>query len=221
MALAGSGAVAIWHDIAPDGRDAFYAWHGEEHMPERVAIPGFLRGRRYVAIEGAPEFFNLYETATPAVLTGPDYLARLNSPTPRTLAAVRHFGNVARALCEVAASYGDGQGGLIATYRYDVDDLRAASHRARMADALGSCARKDGIAGAHLLVALTEASAVETEERKARGSATLVPSWIVLIEGWSDVEPFAAFARSFAKNEAFAEAITPPDWTVYRLQNAR
>ena len=55
MSLAGRGAVAIWHDIAPEGRDAFYAWHGNEHMPERLAIPGFLRGRRYAAIEGAPE----------------------------------------------------------------------------------------------------------------------------------------------------------------------
>ena len=51
MSLAGEGAVAIWHDIAPEGREDFYAWHGEEHMPERVGIPGFLRGRRYVAIE--------------------------------------------------------------------------------------------------------------------------------------------------------------------------
>ena len=62
MSLAGTGAVAIWHDIAPEGRSEFYAWHGREHMPERTGIAGFLRGRRYVAIAGQPEFFNLYET---------------------------------------------------------------------------------------------------------------------------------------------------------------
>ena len=132
MSLAGKGAVAIWHDIAPEGRAEFYAWHGVEHMPERAAIPGFLRGRRYVAIEGRPEFFNLYETATPAVLTGPDYLARLDAPTPWTTATVRHFRDVARSLCDVAASNGTGQGGLIATWRYDVDDASARSHRERM-----------------------------------------------------------------------------------------
>ena len=49
MSLAGTGAVAIWHDIAPEGRAEFYAWHGRQHMPERAAIPGFIRGRRYVA----------------------------------------------------------------------------------------------------------------------------------------------------------------------------
>lgn len=36
MSLAGKGAVAIWHDIAPKGRVAFYSWHGQEHMPERA-----------------------------------------------------------------------------------------------------------------------------------------------------------------------------------------
>ena len=40
MSMLGDGAVAIWHDIAPEGRDAFYAWHGQEHMPERVGDPG-------------------------------------------------------------------------------------------------------------------------------------------------------------------------------------
>jgi len=53
MSLAGKGAVAIWHDIVPEGRDEFYAWHGREHMPERAGIPGFLRGRRYIALAGA------------------------------------------------------------------------------------------------------------------------------------------------------------------------
>src|SRR5438876_326109 len=103
MSLAGKGAVAIWHDITPEGRRDFYAWHGTEHMPERVGIPGFLRGRRYVAVDGAPEFFNLYETVSRFTVTGAEYLARLNAPTAWTTAAVQHFRGVARSLCDVAA----------------------------------------------------------------------------------------------------------------------
>src|SRR5262249_45829198 len=105
MSVAGLGAVVIWHDIAPEGRQAFYAWHGREHMPERPGIPGFLRGRRYVA-EGAdgPEFFNLYETVSPCTASGAEYRMRLDSPTPWTQATVRHFRNVSRSLCAVAAS---------------------------------------------------------------------------------------------------------------------
>ena len=71
-----TGVVAIWHDLLPEAKDDFYEWHNREHMPERVGIPGFRRGRRYVAIEGAPEYFNLYEADSPEMLGGPDYLER-------------------------------------------------------------------------------------------------------------------------------------------------
>lgn len=77
MALAGTGVVAIWHDIALEGRDEFYACHGEEHMPERADIPGFIRGRRYIATRAGLELFNLYEASSPDILSGPDYFPRL------------------------------------------------------------------------------------------------------------------------------------------------
>jgi hypothetical protein len=117
VSLAGEGAVAIWHDIAPEGREDFYAWHGQEHMPERVGIPGFLRGRRYVAIEAELEFFNLYEALSVETLKGQDYAARVNAPTPWTLSAVKHFRSVARSICRVAHSAGPAQGGLITAPR--------------------------------------------------------------------------------------------------------
>jgi hypothetical protein len=222
MALAGRGAVAIWHDIAPEGREAFYAWHGQEHMPERIGVPGFLRGRRFVAIDGAPEFFNLYETASPTVTTGADYLARLNAPTPWTTATLKHFRNVARSLCEVVASTGEGLGGLCATFRYDVDAAQRAAHQAAMTQALRDETRSPGVAGAHLLVADAAASAVETAEKHARGGpANLVPRWIVLIEGWGDEPAFLAACRAFARSAAFAGAIAAPEVAVYRLQNQR
>ena len=177
MSLAGAGAVAIWHDIAPEGRAQFYEWHGREHMPERVGIPGFLRGRRYVALDGSPEFFNLYETASPATVTGADYLARLNHPTPWTTDTVTHLRGVARSLCTVAATFGEGQGGLIATFRYDVDAANASAHRRWMcAELLPELAQAPGIAGCHLLIADESASAIETGEKKGRSEKNTDPA---------------------------------------------
>ena len=221
MSLAGQGAVAIWHDIAPEGRDAFYAWHGREHMPERLAIPGFLRGRRYAALAGAPEFFNLYETESRLTVTGIDYLARLNAPTPWTVASVAHFRNVARSLCEVAATFGAGQGGLVATLRYGVPDERADLHRKRMTEqVLPQWADAAGIAGCHLLVADEVASAVETAEKRVRAEKNTIPRWIVLVEGWSDDAAFRASCADLATNAAFVAAAAPPDLGIYRLQNS-
>src|SRR5450755_1308917 len=223
MSLAGKGAVAIWHDIAAEGRAEFYKWDGLEHMPERAGITGFLRGRRYVAVDGgAPEYFNLYETESPSTLTGPDYLARLNHPTPWTVATVKHFRGVARSLCAVAASHGEGQGGLIATFRYAVDDAHAQAHRQRVTEgALPRFAQLPGVAGAHLLIADEAASAVETAEKKVRAEKNLIPRWILLVESWDDLEPFVKLCRELVQDSVFADAISAPVVSIYRLQNLR
>jgi hypothetical protein len=197
MSLAGEGAVAIWHDIAPEGREDFYAWHGHEHMPERVGIPGFLRGRRYVAIDADLEFFNLYEASSVESLKSQDYTARVNAPTPWTLAAVKHFRSVARSICRVAHSAGPAQGGLIATLRYDVPDDAAAAHKAALLrQTIPDLLATPGVAGVHLLTADAEASGVATAEQKARGIANAVPRWVLLLEGWGDEAAFVALAKA-------------------------
>jgi len=184
MSLAGTGAVAIWHDLLPEAKSDFYEWHNREHMPERVGIPGFRRGRRYIALSGTPEFFNLYEADAPEVLGGRDYLDRLNSPTDWTKRVVPSFRNVARSICRVAYSSGVGSGGVMATVRFDVD----ATNRGLTTDALVTrilppLELRTGIAGVHLCLADEAVSNVETAEKRARADATDVPTWIVLIEG--------------------------------------
>lgn len=222
MSLAGQGAVAIWHDIAPEGRTEFYRWHGHEHMPERAGIPGFLRGRRYVAVEGEPQYFTLYETDTIWTVTGPDYLARLNSPTSRTIATMKHFRGPARSLCSVAASFGQGQGGLVATFRYAIEDDRVQQHCQRMAQqTLPALAEAQGIAGCHLLIADEAASAIETAEKKNLSEKNLVPRWIVLVESWDDVETFHDFCHKLLHAGPFADVVFPPSLGIYRLQNSR
>ena len=193
-----SGAVAIWHDIAPEGLGEFYAWHGEEHMPERVSIPGFRSGRRFIARQADLQFFNLYETESPEVVCGPEYKARLDNPTPRTLSAVRHFRNVARSLCRVVATHhaaasGIAQGGLAATLRYDIDEAQEASHldvfRETIIPALTG---SEGICSVILLAADRVASGYVNAEQRARGAANMVPPIVLMVEGWSDERAFAA-----------------------------
>ena len=45
----------MWWNISPGTRAEFEDWHSHEHMPERLAIPGFRRGTRWIAISGARE----------------------------------------------------------------------------------------------------------------------------------------------------------------------
>lgn len=47
MSLRGRGFLPIWFELAEGVEREFDRWHTIEHMPERLGIPGFLRGRRY------------------------------------------------------------------------------------------------------------------------------------------------------------------------------
>jgi len=223
MSLAGLGAVCIWHDLLPEARDDFHQWHNREHMPERVGIPGFRRGRRYVAVAGTPEYFNLYEADSAEVLGGQDYLSRLNAPTEWTRQVVPSFRNVSRSICRVVYTDGVGQGAFILTQRFDVRQ----SDRSQVVKALRQrllpplCDNK-GIAGVHLCLADESISKVETAEKKARADTTQVPTWIILIEGNSSADVGAAGATLSQGLQPLLSAADAPILTsVYQLEFSR
>jgi spermidine synthase len=53
MALTSDAVMVIFCDVADDaaGHDD---WHTYEHMHERLSIPGFLRGTRWIRTSGRP-----------------------------------------------------------------------------------------------------------------------------------------------------------------------
>jgi hypothetical protein len=110
------GILAVLNDLDDTAdRAAYEDWYQQDHLPDRLAIPGFRHARRYRRLEGAAqEYFTFYETAGPEVLRSPAYLARLAAPTPGTVTMMRHFRAMCRSICTVAADAGTGTGGLVA-----------------------------------------------------------------------------------------------------------
>jgi hypothetical protein len=223
MSLAGLGAVCIWHDLLPEARDDFHQWHNREHMPERVGIPGFRRGRRYVAIVGTPEYFNLYEADSAEILGGQDYLNRLNAPTEWTRRVVPSFRHVSRSICRVAYTDGVGQGGFVLTQRFDVrEDDRPQVVKALRQRLLPPLCDTKGIAGVHLLLADESISKVETAEKKARADTTQVPTWIILIEGNCSADVGTAGAALSQELQPLLHVASSPILTsVYQLEFTR
>jgi hypothetical protein len=205
--LAGEGAVAIWNDIAEAGRAEFYAWHLHEHMPERVGIPGFVRGRRYRAADEAtqPEFFTLYETLSFQVIQGSDYLSRLNEPTKWTRSATAHFQRTTRSSTRVVASYGVGSGGALLTMRFDIADGVEHDVLPRLTSALEAVARLPRISGGHLLGADANLSSKSTAESKDRKDLLTPARWVVLLEG-CDVDAFEGALAQLHTHDELREA---------------
>lgn len=206
MSLCGPALVAIWHNVIPEERQAFFAWHTREHMPERLSLRGFLRGRRYHAIAGEPEFFNFYEAESVAVLSGPEYIARLNNPTPWTRQIVPHFRDVARSIFRVVHTSGVGQGGVMLTVRVDFPETsQAAIIDPLRTTLLPSLAEAAGITGVHLCYGEGAASRIETAESLARSVPTQLPSCLVMLEG------LTASAVKDASSTLSATLSTHPD----------
>ena len=181
--LGGQGVMINWSDVAPEHRAAYYEWH-REHMVGRVAIAGFQRGRRYIAVNARRDFLVLYEVDDLSVLTGADYLAKANAPSPLTLRTTPHVKNSVRGLARVMKSLGIGTGGYALTLRFDPADGAADKlNRYLLDDAFPTLAAIPEIVGVHLLVADKSASTMVPVERKGR--PTVIPNWIVVLEGIS------------------------------------
>ena len=182
MALVGNGVLAIWNGIEPAAEEEFLKWHVHEHIPERVALPGFLRGRRYVAVDGAPKYFNFYETMELADLVSKAYMAELDRPSAWTQAVVRSFTDTSRTMCGVAWTGGIGEGAFIETLRLETA-LEASVFRQRLAETvLLPVVKEDEVVGVHLLEGQAGQGSAETAETRLRGGIDEVAAWVLLVE---------------------------------------
>jgi hypothetical protein len=181
MALLGQGVLAIWNGIDPEAESDFVAWHVGEHIPERVGLPGFLRGRRYVAVDGYPKFFNFYETERPETLESATYVTRLNDPTPWTRRVVAHFHDTSRTVCDVVVTLGRGEGAWLEAIQIQTPDGGAfrSSCETRI---LPELIAVPGVCGAHLLHGRRPAGSTNTAETKLRGGPDASADWILLVE---------------------------------------
>jgi hypothetical protein len=113
------GILAIFNNVAP-GREAdFEEWFQHEHLAERIAVPGFLIGRRHEAIAGQPRYFNSYLTQSVQVLKSAAYLGRLDQPTPMTRMVMSEiFKDMNRTVCHRTFRLGAMRGTGVVALRF-------------------------------------------------------------------------------------------------------
>ena len=167
------------------------AWHSGEHLAERLAIPGFLRGRRTVAADPAArwQYFILYEVRDASVMTSAAYLERLNNPTPWSR-KVHAASRLSRTLCRVAESHGSGVGAHLVTAKLPVGVP------------LPDLARRPGVTGVHLLERDQSVQRPRTyEESIRRGGADDAVERVLIVEGYDG----AALEQAFSREEIAAD----------------
>ncbi len=183
--MIGRAALGIWMTIDPAKAADFNAWYPRQHLPERLSVPGFLRGRRYAAVEASQPYFTLYELAAPEVTTSAAYLERLNAPTDwtrRVLPTITTF--VRNAYRLLAATTGDPTAGHLLTVRVKPDSGRGPYVRESLErEALAELGAVAGVAGAGTYLSESAGTSVMTEERRIMGGEVLAaPPLLALCE---------------------------------------
>ena len=186
--MQGGGFLAIWSDVGPGEETDYLHWLTREHTAERLGVEGFLAARVFRAL-GADigRFFILYELETAEAVSGADYLARLNSPTPWSQRIMPILGNFVRGGGRLVISRGIGQGGVVA----------AMPRHELLADAtvlVERLAKLDRIAAVRLFETDQAKTAIDTRERGMR-AADQTFAELLLIEGLDEPAVRAAVER--------------------------
>ena len=171
------GILALWNDCQAGSEALYEAWYQGEHLPERLGIPGFLRGRRYQAIRANKQYFTWYEVTTPAVLTSAAYLERVNNPTKLTTQVMSGIlTGISRTVCRRVALAGNMRGAVAVTAQ-----LREPPAEPARSKLLSMLTTSDGVARAECWESAETGNTKPTTEEALRGSDDKI-SACVLVE---------------------------------------
>ena len=213
MPLAGKGMLLTSMDIDEADEADFNRWYDHEHLEERVAIPGFLEARRYVAHAARPKYLCLYSTATLDVLDSPAYRARLGSPTDWSRRTMARFRNMIRVVARITISRGTGRGVALGVIRLRPTPENATQLRDALREKLVP-GQLDGIISMHLLESEAELSGPTAEIPSVKNAGA--HDWFVLIDGTHVGAVSSVMAERFT-GPAASPSTLPLSVGTYRL----
>ena len=211
MPLAGKGMLLTSMNIEPSDEPEFNRWYDREHLEERVAIPGFLEARRYVAHQGNPKYLSLYSTETFEVLDSPAYRVALANQTAWSKTNIARFKNMIRGVARITVSHGTGRGAALGIIRLRPTPGGEDKLRTAVRDQLDP-AKLDGIISMHLIENDPVLSKPLTDDPSAPNPGA--GDWFILIDA-TDVSAVPSASVHFTDNTAFKPLVVSSG--VYRL----
>lgn len=170
------GILAIFNNVVPGRESEFEEWFQHEHLAERLAVPGFLIGRRHEAVAGNPSQFNYYVTQSVEILKSAAYLSRLDSPTPMTRMVMSEiFRDMNRTVCRRTYRAGAMHGVGVVTVRFN-----QKPDEARLISAVDTVARDKAVACGEVWLAASPAEFPVSAEERLRGGDRKIEACMVI-----------------------------------------
>jgi hypothetical protein len=212
MPIAGKGMLLTSMDVDAAHEADFNRWYDREHLEERVAIPGFIEARRYVAIEGSmPKYLSPYSTETFEVLDSPAYRKALASQTAWSKENIARFKNMIRCVARITISHGKGRGAVLGIIRLRPTNGEHDKLREALRTTLDPKST-DGVISMHVIENDPVLSKPLTDT--ASDSDPGASDWFVLIDA-TDVSPARTAVTHLTGNTTFKPLVISSG--VYRL----
>ena len=211
MSLLGNAVLVNWGGIVEEKEIEYNEWHSKEHMPERMSLPGFLRGLRAVGIPGTNlnhKYFMMYEAERKEVFTSRKYLERLNNPTKLTKEILSNYLSPSRTICSVISSKSIGVGGYLSTVRFLGENIPNNHNVENLKFFVPNILKLNGVTGMHIILGDPSYGQMNTEEKKYRSSQGLndqIVSQAVLFEGLN-YHSLETAIKNFKNNFALRES---------------
>lgn len=166
----GGGFLTIANTVEAARRAEYEDWHTFEHVPERLTMPGFLGGRRYVRSDDAgTQYLTLYDLTGPAALETPAYQHLLASPTPMSQRMRPVMGDFRRFAYRETGRAGHGCGRYLGLLRWAGE---------------AETPQFEGFVGRAGIVALRRGEAAATRPHPAfAATASHEPHTVVIVDG--------------------------------------
>lgn len=177
--IQGHGALGVWHDVAagaPDVDD----WYDREHHAERVAIPGFLRARRYRNLGTGLGYFSRYDTTEAEVLGSAPYLHALDHPSPWSQRIFPFYRNTVRGAFRVTSARAVAEGGELVSVRLSQEQAATSGDLLRLLPA--RLIDRSGVVGVEVWEIDVAATTPPTRERDIRGAGEPFPGAAIMID---------------------------------------
>ncbi len=189
----GKAVLAIWTDVDAADDALFEHWHSREHMQERLACPGWLRGARFKGVTQPQRYLLFYDAVGTSAFESDAYYERLRNPTPMSRTIFPKFRDTWRTVCTVEQRWGDGIGVAVLTLRLPLANTAPFDKLASL-----ETVRVD------LLNGQARVGQAQTTEKELRGSADRQIERALVAFFWSVEAAEAARIRHAPEGEVFA-----------------
>jgi hypothetical protein len=216
------GILLVLNDVAEGAEDEFNRWYQQQHVPERLAVPGFRTARRYRAVDGQPAYMAVYECDSIEVFASQVYQERLANPTDWTRKVMPGFRNMLRSACRESWSIGSGVGGGAIIVQCKPVPGREDLARRFVKDTLAPNLMQPA---SLVRMSLWEADAAFTggpsPEMVLRGGADKSADWILFLQSYDLAQSASTIATQALTAGAREAGLLLDSWTQYRLMHAR